>query len=131
MAKKNNGGAGCGCLVLVALVIGGISHACSGPAPHSTLPAYRPPVTTTAAPWSPAQLAPAFPTTEPAAPTTTEVAVSDDAPYVPAPDPYVPAPDHAPDVVPGDTAVCNDGTVTHPLHHRGACSHHHGVARWV
>jgi hypothetical protein len=128
MAKKNNGGAGCGCLVLVALVIGGISHACSSPAPHSTLPAYSPPATTTAAPWSPARLAPAptFTTTAPATPTTTEAAATYDAPYVPAPEP---AP--APDVVPGDTAVCNDGTVTHPLHHRGACSGHHGVAHWV
>ncbi len=30
----------------------------------------------------------------------------------------------------GETAVCGDGTHSMSHHHRGTCSHHHGVARW-
>ncbi|MBO2445937.1 DUF3761 domain-containing protein [Actinomadura barringtoniae] len=30
----------------------------------------------------------------------------------------------------GATAVCRDGTFFSP-HHRGTCSHHCGVARWL
>jgi hypothetical protein len=27
-------------------------------------------------------------------------------------------------------AVCRDGSVSFSEHHRGTCSHHHGVAHW-
>lgn len=30
----------------------------------------------------------------------------------------------------GATAKCNDGTLSYSKHHRGTCSHHHGVAVW-
>ncbi|MFF7157169.1 DUF3761 domain-containing protein [Streptomyces sp. NPDC008139] len=30
----------------------------------------------------------------------------------------------------GATALCNDGTLSYSQHHRGTCSHHHGVAVW-
>jgi hypothetical protein len=30
----------------------------------------------------------------------------------------------------GATALCNDGTLSYSAHHRGTCSHHHGVAVW-
>lgn len=35
-------------------------------------------------------------------------------------------------VTPGNGAIakCNDGTFSYSLHHRGTCSHHHGVAIW-
>jgi hypothetical protein len=29
------------------------------------------------------------------------------------------------------TAICGDGTVSPFYHHRGTCSHHHGVRRWI
>ena len=28
-------------------------------------------------------------------------------------------------------AICGDGTASHSYHHRGTCSHHHGVRRWL
>jgi competence protein ComEC len=31
----------------------------------------------------------------------------------------------------GATAQCRDGTVSFSQHHRGTCSHHNGVARWL
>lgn len=31
----------------------------------------------------------------------------------------------------GATALCKDGTYTHAKVHRGACSHHGGVAKWM
>ena len=31
----------------------------------------------------------------------------------------------------GATALCNDSTYSFSLHHRGTCSHHGGVARWL
>jgi len=31
----------------------------------------------------------------------------------------------------GATAKCKDGTVSHSKHHKGACSHHGGVAQWL
>lgn len=31
----------------------------------------------------------------------------------------------------GATGVCNDGTYTHAVNHRGACSHHGGVSYWL
>jgi hypothetical protein len=30
----------------------------------------------------------------------------------------------------GATAKCKDGTYSYAKHHRGACSHHGGVAEW-
>lgn len=30
----------------------------------------------------------------------------------------------------GATALCNDGTYSYSVHHRGTCSHHGGVAVW-
>ena len=27
-------------------------------------------------------------------------------------------------------AICRDGSVSFSEHHRGTCSHHHGVERW-
>lgn len=30
----------------------------------------------------------------------------------------------------GATALCNDGSLSYSLHHRGTCSHHDGVAVW-
>jgi hypothetical protein len=29
------------------------------------------------------------------------------------------------------TAICRDGTYSFSMHHRGTCSHHGGVARWL
>jgi hypothetical protein len=31
----------------------------------------------------------------------------------------------------GATAQCKDGTFSHAANHRGACSHHGGVAKWL
>jgi len=31
----------------------------------------------------------------------------------------------------GATAACKDGTYSHAKEHRGACSHHGGVAKWL
>jgi hypothetical protein len=31
----------------------------------------------------------------------------------------------------GASALCRDGTLSYSEHRRGACSHHHGVARWL
>ena len=31
----------------------------------------------------------------------------------------------------GATALCKDGTYSHAKEHRGACSHHGGVAKWM
>ena len=31
----------------------------------------------------------------------------------------------------GATAQCKDGTYSHAVSHRGACSHHRGVAKWL
>lgn len=31
----------------------------------------------------------------------------------------------------GATAQCRDGTWSFSLHHRGTCSYHHGVMRWL
>jgi hypothetical protein len=31
----------------------------------------------------------------------------------------------------GATALCKDGTYSHAREHRGACSHHGGVAKWL
>jgi hypothetical protein len=31
----------------------------------------------------------------------------------------------------GATAQCRDGTYSFSQHHRGTCSHHGGVARWL
>ena len=31
----------------------------------------------------------------------------------------------------GATALCKDGTYSHAKEHRGACSHHGGVAKWL
>lgn len=31
----------------------------------------------------------------------------------------------------GATALCRDGTYSHSKHHRGTCSHHGGVAKWL
>lgn len=28
-------------------------------------------------------------------------------------------------------AICRDGSTSYSLHHRGTCSHHHGVRRWM
>ena len=28
------------------------------------------------------------------------------------------------------SAHCGDGSISHSHHHRGTCSHHHGVAWW-
>jgi hypothetical protein len=40
----------------------------------------------------------------------------------------IPTPERAPGQA---TARCNDGTYSYSLHHRGACSHHDGVATWL
>lgn len=32
---------------------------------------------------------------------------------------------------PGASAQCRDGSYSFSLHHRGTCSHHGGVARWL
>jgi len=32
---------------------------------------------------------------------------------------------------PGASAQCQDGSYSFSLHHRGTCSHHGGVSRWV
>jgi hypothetical protein len=29
-----------------------------------------------------------------------------------------------------EAAICGDGTHSYSHHHRGTCSHHHGVAKW-
>jgi hypothetical protein len=34
-------------------------------------------------------------------------------------------------VPPGASAQCRDGSYSFSLHHRGTCSHHGGVARWL
>jgi hypothetical protein len=119
--------------ILGVLAIAGLGRACGGAA---SVPAtsYTTPTTVTIAP------AASIPTTT-IAPTTTATwrPLITTTTVAPAPLPAEPTdsggavdvPNHAPDVVPGDTAVCNDGTVTHPLHHQGACSHHHGVAKWL
>lgn len=31
----------------------------------------------------------------------------------------------------GATAICRDGSHSFSHHHRGTCSRHHGVARWL
>jgi hypothetical protein len=31
----------------------------------------------------------------------------------------------------GATAVCRDGSYSYAINHRGACSHHNGVAQWL
>lgn len=31
----------------------------------------------------------------------------------------------------GATGICNDNTYTYAQNHRGACSHHGGVAQWL
>jgi uncharacterized protein YgiM (DUF1202 family) len=31
----------------------------------------------------------------------------------------------------GATAICNDGTYSYSVSHRGACSHHGGVSTWL
>lgn len=42
------------------------------------------------------------------------------------------SPAHASGGVPaGATAVCGDGTYSFSQHHRGTCSHHGGVSRWL
>lgn len=39
---------------------------------------------------------------------------------------------HRDDTPPANaTAVCRDGTYSYSLHHRGTCSRHGGVARWL
>jgi hypothetical protein len=32
---------------------------------------------------------------------------------------------------PGASAQCQDGSYSFSLHHRGTCSHHGGVVRWI
>ncbi|MGI8868152.1 MAG: GmrSD restriction endonuclease domain-containing protein [Mycobacteriales bacterium] len=71
------------------------------------------------------------PTTEAAVPTAYPAAVPTAFPTTAEPTTAPPAPsragggDHG-----GATAQCNDGTFSYAAHHRGACSHHHGVAVW-
>lgn len=60
--------------------------------------------------------------------TPTHRAVQPKATHAPAPATHTSAPavnDHN-----GATALCNDGTLSYSAHHRGTCSHHHGVAVW-
>lgn len=40
-------------------------------------------------------------------------------------------PAHASQVPSGATAVCRDSTYSFSQSHRGTCSHHGGVARWL
>lgn len=139
-----NGAKGAGCLVLLVLIlIGWVMQiaGCSATKPASnalpsvpayTAPTYAPSYSTyTYAPstrdpdlYPVATAAPVAPVDDPTL--AAESATTEDA--IPLPD--VPDPKET-DVVPGDTAVCRDGKITHPLHHRGACSGHGGVANWI
>ncbi|WP_405136041.1 DUF3761 domain-containing protein [Nocardia sp. NBC_01388] len=43
----------------------------------------------------------------------------------------VPRPQQAPSAPPGATALCKDGDYSFSENHRGTCSGHHGVAKWL
>lgn len=60
------------------------------------------------------------------------VQLSNNRHYVNSDGHSVHSPAHASGGVPtGATAVCGDGTYSFSQHHRGTCSHHGGVARWL
>jgi hypothetical protein len=46
---------------------------------------------------------------------------------------WTPSPKHTLDgkPPPGASAQCRDGSYSFSAHHRGTCSHHGGVARWL
>jgi len=44
---------------------------------------------------------------------------------------HVPRPAHANTAPAGATAECRDGTFSFSANHRGTCSHHGGVKRWL
>ena len=80
-----------------------------------------------------ASKAPAAPA---AAPRRAPVAAATAAPVRPAPTARAAAPTtsatHAANTDPtGATAQCKDGTYSHATSHRGACSRHQGVAKWL
>ncbi|MDQ4214737.1 GmrSD restriction endonuclease domain-containing protein [Microbacterium sp. ASV81] len=86
--------------------------------------------TSTLVPVAPAP-APADPPPAPAAPAPAPVAPAPaPAPVAPAPAPAPVAPVPAPAQAGGATALCSDGTLSYAASHRGACSHHGGVAAW-
>jgi hypothetical protein len=77
----------------------------------------------------------AAPTTKPSAPATTKAAPPPPPPPAPAPKstpsstrPQTQAAD--PSAPANATARCKDGTYSFAKQHRGACSHHGGVAQW-
>src|SRR5579872_6488466 len=43
----------------------------------------------------------------------------------------VPSPERSSTVPAGATAQCKDGSYSFSQHHRGTCSHHGGVAKWL
>jgi hypothetical protein len=118
-------------VLLGLLLIGGVANAagCGGRSSSSTI--YSPPVDSYSTHTAPAHTAPTdsyvAPTLDPQPVPEETVAV--ETTTTPAVDVNVPNP-NVPDVVPGDTAICRDGHIYHGQH-RGACSHHHGVAQWL
>ena len=126
--RRSSNNSGVGCLVLLGIaLVGGVANAtgCGGkPSPSST---FNPPVggySTYTAPTD-NYVAPSLGQQQPAL----QKHVSTDNTAATDVDVNVPNPS-VPDVVPGDTAICRDGHVYHGQH-RGACSHHHGVAQWL
>ena len=56
---------------------------------------------------------------------------SDNGTYVNSQGQKVKRPENCPGPPPGATAQCRDGAYSFSRNHRGTCSHHGGVAKWL